>query len=150
MAPTAGKTITCKAAVAWEAGKPLSLEDVEVAPPKAGEVRVKVEYTGLCHTDTYTLSGSDPEGAFPSILGHEGAGYVESVGEGVTHVKEGDSVSSRQLITLHEQTLTSSLAVLYVGHSSLHRRVQRVQILQVGQDEPLPTCTRHSGPGSHA
>ncbi|PWN26504.1 putative glutathione-dependent formaldehyde dehydrogenase [Jaminaea rosea] len=92
MAPTAGKTITCKAAVAWEAGKPLSLEDVEVAPPKAGEVRVKVEYTGLCHTDTYTLSGSDPEGAFPSILGHEGAGYVESVGEGVTHVKEGDSV----------------------------------------------------------
>lgn len=93
MSSTAGKPITCKAAVAWEAGKPLSLETVEVGPPKAGEVRVKVEYTGLCHTDTYTLSGSDPEGAFPAILGHEGAGYVESVGEGVEHVKEGDSVS---------------------------------------------------------
>lgn len=92
MSQTAGKTITCKAAVAWEAGKPLSIEDVEVEPPRAGEVRVRVEYTGLCHTDFYTLSGKDPEGAFPSILGHEGAGYVESVGEGVTHVKEGDSV----------------------------------------------------------
>ncbi|CAO1614381.1 unnamed protein product [Parajaminaea phylloscopi] len=92
MSATAGKTITCKAAVAWEAGKPLSLEDIEVAPPKAGEVRVKIEYTGLCHTDSYTLSGKDPEGAFPVVLGHEGAGYVESVGEGVDSVKEGDSV----------------------------------------------------------
>lgn len=56
---TEGKTITCKAAVAWEAGKPLTLEDVEVAPPQAHEVRVKVTYTGVCHTDAYTLSGSD-------------------------------------------------------------------------------------------
>jgi len=92
MSSTAGKTITCKAAVAWEASKPLSIEDVEVEPPRAGEVRVKVTYTGLCHTDYYTLSGNDPEGAFPSILGHEGAGFVESVGEGVTEFKEGDSV----------------------------------------------------------
>jgi len=89
---TEGQTITCKAAIAWEAQKPLQVEEVRVAPPRAGEVRVRVTFTGLCHTDTYTLSGGDPEGAFPAILGHEGAGIVESVGEGVTHVKKGDNV----------------------------------------------------------
>ncbi|CAK9783896.1 putative formaldehyde dehydrogenase [Cutaneotrichosporon oleaginosum] len=92
MASTEGKTITCKAAVAWEAGKPLSIEDVEVAPPRAGEVRIKILYTGICHTDDYTLSGKDPEGVFPVILGHEGGGVVESVGEGVDNVKVGDHV----------------------------------------------------------
>ncbi|KAI1332590.1 alcohol dehydrogenase [Xylariaceae sp. FL0255] len=92
MADTVGKTITCKAAVAWEAGKELSIEDIEVAPPKAHEVRIQIYYTGVCHTDAYTLSGKDPEGAFPIVLGHEGAGIVESVGEGVTNVKPGDHV----------------------------------------------------------
>ncbi|KAH0238500.1 S-nitrosoglutathione reductase, partial [Aureobasidium melanogenum] len=91
-ADTVGKTITCKAAVAWEAGKDLSIEDIEVAPPKANEVRIQIYYTGVCHTDAYTLSGKDPEGAFPIVLGHEGAGIVESVGEGVTNVKPGDNV----------------------------------------------------------
>lgn len=86
------KTITCKAAVAWEAGKPLSIEEIEVQPPKAHEVRIKITNTGVCHTDAYTLSGVDPEGAFPAILGHEGAGIVESVGDDVTSVKPGDSV----------------------------------------------------------
>ncbi|UZJ54060.1 hypothetical protein CBS101457_003380 [Exobasidium rhododendri] len=89
---TAGKSITCKAAVAWEAGKPLSIETVEVGAPRKGEVRVKVTWLGLCHTDAYTLSGSDPEGAFPAILGHEGAGVVESVGEGVDEFKAGQNV----------------------------------------------------------
>ncbi|KAK2848865.1 hypothetical protein Q5P01_008699 [Channa striata] len=89
---TAGKVIKCKAAVAWEPGKPLSIEEVEVAPPKAHEVRIKLFATGVCHTDAYTLSGSDPEGLFPVILGHEGAGTVESVGEGVTKFKPGDTV----------------------------------------------------------
>ncbi|GHJ83883.1 hypothetical protein NliqN6_5547 [Naganishia liquefaciens] len=89
---TAGKIINCKAAIAWEAKKPLSIEDVEVLPPKAHEVRVKILYTGICHTDAYTLSGQDAEGVFPSILGHEGGGIVESVGEGVTNVKVGDHV----------------------------------------------------------
>lgn len=92
MSDTAGKTITCKAAIAWGPGQELSYEDVEVAPPKAHEVRIKIAYTGVCHTDAYTLSGKDPEGAFPVILGHEGAGIVESVGEGVTNVKPGDHV----------------------------------------------------------
>ncbi|KAG0747488.1 hypothetical protein G6F57_001575 [Rhizopus arrhizus] len=89
---TAGQVIKCRAAVAWEAGKPLSIEEVEVAPPKAHEVRIKILYTGVCHTDAYTLSGVDPEGVFPAILGHEGGGIVESVGEGVTDVRVGDHV----------------------------------------------------------
>jgi len=84
--------IKCKAAVAWEAGKPLTIEEVEVAAPKAGEVRIKIHATGVCHTDAYTLSGKDPEGLFPCILGHEGAGVVESVGDGVTSVSVGDHV----------------------------------------------------------
>jgi len=92
MSDTVGKTITCKAAVSWEANQPLVIEDVEVAPPKAGEVRVHILATGVCHTDEYTRSGKDSEGVFPCILGHEGGGIVESVGEGVTTVKPGDHV----------------------------------------------------------
>ncbi|WP_252728264.1 S-(hydroxymethyl)glutathione dehydrogenase/class III alcohol dehydrogenase [Alteromonas sp. C1M14] len=86
------EVITCKAAVAWEAKAPLSIEEVQVAPPKAGEVRIKILATGVCHTDAFTLSGEDPEGVFPAILGHEGGGIVESVGEGVTSVQVGDHV----------------------------------------------------------
>ncbi|XP_010936050.1 alcohol dehydrogenase class-3 [Elaeis guineensis] len=89
---TQGQVITCTAAVAWEANKPLSIEDVQVAPPQAGEVRIKILFTALCHTDAYTWSGKDPEGLFPCILGHEAAGIVESVGEGVTEVQPGDHV----------------------------------------------------------
>ncbi|XP_071953605.1 alcohol dehydrogenase class-3-like [Antedon mediterranea] len=92
MADTVGKPISCKAAVSWEAKKPLSIETVEVAPPKAGEVRIKLLATGVCHTDAYTLSGQDSEGVFPCILGHEGGGVVESIGEGVTSVVPGDHV----------------------------------------------------------
>jgi len=89
---TAGQAIRCRAAVAWAAAQPLSIEEVEVAPPKDGEVRIKIVATGVCHTDAYTLSGKDPEGAFPCILGHEGGGIVESVGAGVTSVVPGDHV----------------------------------------------------------
>ena len=81
-----------RAAVAWEAGQPLSVEEVEVAGPKDGEVLVRLVATGVCHTDAYTLSGEDPEGAFPAILGHEGGGVVEEVGAGVSSVKVGDHV----------------------------------------------------------
>ncbi|KAI8574338.1 hypothetical protein RHMOL_Rhmol01G0346300 [Rhododendron molle] len=83
---------TLFAAVAWEPNKPLVIEDVQVAPPQAGEVRIQILFTALCHTDAYTWSGKDPEGLFPCILGHEAAGIVESVGEGVTEVKPGDHV----------------------------------------------------------
>ncbi|OLO07479.1 S-(hydroxymethyl)glutathione dehydrogenase/class III alcohol dehydrogenase [Salinicola sp. MH3R3-1] len=81
-----------RAAIAWEAGKPLSLEEIDVEGPKAGEVMVRIVATSVCHTDAYTLSGKDPEGLFPSVLGHEGAGIVEEVGEGVTDLKPGDHV----------------------------------------------------------
>jgi S-(hydroxymethyl)glutathione dehydrogenase/alcohol dehydrogenase len=81
-----------RAAVAWEAGKPLSIETIDIEGPKAGEVLVEVMATGVCHTDAYTLSGLDSEGKFPAILGHEGAGIVREVGAGVTSVKPGDHV----------------------------------------------------------
>ncbi len=80
------------AAVAYEAGKPLQIETVELDGPKAGEVLVEVKATGICHTDEFTLSGADPEGLFPAILGHEGAGVVVDVGAGVTTVRKGDHV----------------------------------------------------------
>jgi S-(hydroxymethyl)glutathione dehydrogenase/alcohol dehydrogenase len=92
MAETTGKVIQCKAAVCWAPKEPLVIETIEVAPPKSGEVRVKILASGVCHTDAHTLSGNDPEGVFPCILGHEGGGVVESVGEGVTSVKPGDHV----------------------------------------------------------
>ncbi|MCM8528233.1 MAG: S-(hydroxymethyl)glutathione dehydrogenase/class III alcohol dehydrogenase [Lentisphaeraceae bacterium] len=82
----------CKAAVAWEAGKPLVIEEVELQGPQKGEVLVQIKATGVCHTDAYTLSGSDPEGLFPTVLGHEGGGVVVEVGEGVTDLKVGDHV----------------------------------------------------------
>jgi S-(hydroxymethyl)glutathione dehydrogenase/alcohol dehydrogenase len=81
-----------KAAVAFAPNQPLSIETVQLEPPKAGEVLVEVKATGVCHTDAYTLSGKDPEGLFPTILGHEGAGVVVEVGKGVTSLKEGDHV----------------------------------------------------------
>ena len=86
------QSITCKAAIAWGPGQPLTIEEVQVMPPQAGEVRVRLVATGVCHTDACTLSGEDPEGVFPCILGHEGGGIVESVGAGVTSVKVGDHV----------------------------------------------------------
>ncbi|HNG66779.1 MAG TPA: alcohol dehydrogenase catalytic domain-containing protein, partial [Thauera aminoaromatica] len=81
-----------RAAVAWAAKQPLEVTEVDVAPPKAGEVLVRIVATGVCHTDAYTLSGADPEGIFPAILGHEGGGIVEAVGEGVSSVAVGDHV----------------------------------------------------------
>ncbi|XP_047091736.1 alcohol dehydrogenase 1-like [Lolium rigidum] len=89
---TAGKVIKCKAAVAWEAGKPLSMEEVEVAPPQAMEVRVKILFTALCRSDVYFWEAKGQTPVFPRIFGHEAGGIVESVGEGVTEVAPGDHV----------------------------------------------------------
>src|ERR1700734_397207 len=86
------KSMKTRAAVAWEADKPLKIEEVDLAGPKAGEVLVRIVATGVCHTDAFTLSGADPEGMFPVILGHEGGGIVQEVGSGVTSVKAGDHV----------------------------------------------------------
>ena len=81
-----------KAAIATKAGAPLSIETVDLDGPRAGEVLVEIKATGICHTDEFTRSGADPEGLFPAILGHEGAGVVVDVGAGVTSLKKGDHV----------------------------------------------------------
>ena len=81
-----------RAAVALEAGKPLSVETVDLEGPREGEVLVEIKATGICHTDEFTLSGADPEGLFPAILGHEGAGVVVDVGKDVTSLKKDDHV----------------------------------------------------------
>ncbi|CUA82751.1 S-(hydroxymethyl)glutathione dehydrogenase/class III alcohol dehydrogenase [Gulbenkiania indica] len=84
--------IKTRAAVAWAPNQPLSIEEVDLMPPQRGEVLVRIVASGVCHTDAYTLSGKDSEGVFPCILGHEGAGIVEAVGDGVTSVAVGDHV----------------------------------------------------------
>ncbi|KAK9162628.1 hypothetical protein Syun_003530 [Stephania yunnanensis] len=92
MSSTMGQVIRCRAAVAWEAGKPLVIEEVEVAPPQAMEVRLKILYTALCHTDVYFWEAKGQTPVFPRIFGHEAGGIVESVGEGVTELSLGDHV----------------------------------------------------------
>ncbi|KDP43055.1 hypothetical protein JCGZ_25241 [Jatropha curcas] len=92
MANTAGQVIKCKAAVSWEAGKPLVIEEVEVAPPQAMEVRLRILYTALCHSDVYFWEAKGQVPLFPRIFGHEAGGIVESVGEGVTELKQEDHV----------------------------------------------------------
>jgi S-(hydroxymethyl)glutathione dehydrogenase/alcohol dehydrogenase len=81
-----------RAAVAWEAGKPLEIEEIDLEGPKEGEVLLRIVATGVCHTDAFTLSGEDPEGIFPAVLGHEGGAIVEEIGAGVTSLKVGDKV----------------------------------------------------------
>ena len=84
--------IRSRAAVAWAPGQPLEVTEIEVAPPHTGEVLLRVVATGVCHTDAYTLSGADPEGLFPAVLGHEGGAIVVEIGPGVTSVAVGDHV----------------------------------------------------------
>lgn len=86
------QTMKTRAAVAWGPGQPLKIEELDLEMPKAGEVLVRIVATGVCHTDAFTLSGDDPEGIFPAVLGHEGGGIVERIGEGVTSVAVGDHV----------------------------------------------------------
>lgn len=97
--------------MAWEAKKPLVIETVEVAPPKEGEVRVKILGTGVCHTDSYTLSGQDPEGLFPCVLGHEGGGIVESIGKGVTKLVPGKSSHVQSTVSTVFSSVCESLAL---------------------------------------
>jgi S-(hydroxymethyl)glutathione dehydrogenase/alcohol dehydrogenase len=84
--------VKTRAAVAWEAGKPLEIEMLDLAGPKEGEVLLRNVATGVCHTDAFTLSGEDPEGIFPAVLGHEGGAIVEEIGAGVSSVRPGDHV----------------------------------------------------------
>ena len=111
-----------RAAVAWKAGEPLTIETIDIEGPKAGEVLVEIMATGICHTDAYTLSGADPEGIFPAILGHEGAGIVREVGAGVDHAE------SRR-----------------PRHPALHAGMPAMQNLSVAPIEPVHRDPRHAG-----
>ncbi len=122
-----GNSVDIKAAVAFGAEEPLKVETVQLEGPKAGEVLVEVKSTGVCHTDEYTRSGADPEGLFPSVLGHEGAGVVVEVGEGVTSVAAGDHVIP-----------------LYTPG------VPAVRVLPQPEDEPVRGDPVHPGPGPDA
>jgi hypothetical protein len=113
-----------RAAVALEAGKPLEIVEVDLEGPKEGEVLVEIKATGICHTDEFTLSGADPEGIFPAILGHEGAGVVVDVGPGVKSPEEGRP-----------------------RHSALHAGMPRVRVLPQPEDQPLPGDPLDPGPG---
>ncbi|GIS17663.1 MAG: hypothetical protein CM15mP119_0670 [Alphaproteobacteria bacterium] len=99
-----------RAAVAFEAGQPLEITELDLAGPQAGEVLVEIKATGICHTDEFTLSGADPEGLFPAVLGHEGAGIVREIGAGVTSVSVDDHVirstrlNAGNVICLHPKT----------------------------------------------
>ncbi|VDP03942.1 unnamed protein product [Soboliphyme baturini] len=128
MSSTAGQVIKCKAAVAWEPGKPLSIEEIEVAPPQAHEVRIKVVATGVCHTDAFSLSGDDPSGVFPVILGHEGAGIIESVGKGVTGLKPGDHVLPLYIPQCYECKFCKS------PKSNLCSKISRVMMIYQHRD----------------
>ena len=106
--------IKSRAAVAFAPNQPLQIVEVDVAPPKAGEVLVRIVATGVCHTDAYTLSGEDSEGVFPCILGHEGGGIVEAIGEGgrAFLLRETDAESLAALAARLEETTTEVAAIV--------------------------------------
>ena len=116
-----------RAAVAFEAKKPLEIVEVDLEGPQEGEVLVEIKATGICHTDEFTISGADPEGLFPAIMGHEGAGVVVEVGPGVTSLEEGRPC-----------------------HSALHAGMPRMRILPQSQDQSLPEDPHHPGQGPDA
>src|SRR5438128_8030739 len=116
-----------RAAVAHKAGQPLAIETVRLDGPRAGEVLVEVKASGICHTDAYTLSGADPEGLFPAILGHEGAGIVVDVGPGVASLKKGDHVIP-----------------LYTPEC------RQCPVVSVAQDQSVHCHSCDAGPGHHA
>jgi len=110
-----------KAAVAWGPNEPLKIEEIDLEGPKKGEVLIKVVASGVCHTDAFTLSGDDPEGIFPVVLGHEGGGIVEEVGEGVTSLKKGDHVIPLYIPECGECSYCTS------GKTNLCQRVRETQ-----------------------
>src|SRR5881396_1959185 len=130
-----------RAAVAHKAGAPLTIETVQLQGPKAGEVLVEIKATGICHTDEFTRSGSDPEGLFPAILGHEGAGVVAEVGPGVASVKKGDHViplytpECRQC----EYSLGGKKLFHYMGTSTFanYTVVPEIALAKIREDAPF-------------
>lgn len=145
-----------RAAVAFEKGKPLEIETVQLDGPKAGEVLVEIKATGICHTDAFTLSGEDPEGMFPAILGHEGAGVVVEVGAGVTSLEVGDHViplytpECRQCksCTSHKTNLCTSIratqgkGVMPDGTSRFSYKGKPVLHYMAARHLPITRCCR--------
>lgn len=134
---TAGKVITCRAAVQWKPKEPLSIEIVEVAPPKAGEVRIKVIANSACHSDLWVMEGKtwEPRNQWPMILGHEGAGIVESVGSGVTCVQPGDHV-----IPLYKAQCNQCALCNYPGTNSCYRNRDQQAMGVLPDGTPRFTC----------
>ncbi|XP_068126952.1 alcohol dehydrogenase 1-like [Hyperolius riggenbachi] len=132
---TTGKVIKCKAAVMWEVGKPLSVEEIEVAPPKANEVRIKIVATSICRSDEHVQHGTLAGVKLPIILGHEGAGIVESVGEGVTSVKPGDKV-----IPLYNPQCRECRGCTDPGANVCHKNDIGGQISQMADNTSRFTC----------
>ncbi|GAB1288163.1 Alcohol dehydrogenase 6B (class V) [Apodemus speciosus] len=128
---TSGNVITCRAAVAWTTNAPLSIEEVQVDPPKAGEVRVKIISSGICGTDNHIIEGK-MKTPFPAILGHEGAGVVESIGQGVTTVKPGDQ--TRVYLYIEEGSILYTIAP--IPNSFFDSSPKRDKVLMF----PLPEC----------
>ncbi len=114
------------AAVAFAAGQPLEIVEVDLEGPRSGEVLVEIKATGICYTDAFTLSGDDPEGVFPAILGHEGAGVVVKIGPGVTSVKVGDT------------------------YSFIYTRMPSVRVLPASKNKSLSGYTQHTGSRTNA
>ncbi len=119
-----------RAAMATEAGKPLSIETVTLDGPREGEVLVEIKATGVCHTDAFTLSGDDPEGLFPAILGHEGAGVVVDIGPGVNSLKKGDHMIPLYVPECHQCDYCTS------GKTNLCQAVRQTQGAGVMPDGP--------------
>jgi S-(hydroxymethyl)glutathione dehydrogenase/alcohol dehydrogenase len=141
---SAAAPIKCRAAVAWAPNAPLTIEEITVGAPRAGEVRVRMLYTSVCHTDLYTLSGSDPEGIFPAILGHEGSGVVESIGEGVDSCKVGDMVVPCYIPECREckfcrsgKTNLCSIIRVTQGRGQMPDGTSRFSCLKDGVETPL-------------
>ena len=109
-----------EAAIAVEAGKPLEIDEIELEGPKQGECLIRLEATGVCHTDAFTLSGDDPEGLFPAILGHEGAGVVEEVGPGVTSLEVGDHVIEAEEVVIACGLWSREVAAMAGAHMPLY------------------------------
>lgn len=148
-----------RAAVAFGPGQPLKIVEIDVAPPKKGEVLIKITHTGVCHTDAFTLSGDDPEGVFPAVLGHEGGGVVVEVGEGVTSLKPGDHVirstpqSAASVSSANPAKLTSVRPCAPRRARVLCRTVPPVSPITASQSittwGPAPSANTRCAPRSH-
>jgi len=134
------KDLECRGAVCWDAKQPLKIETITVGAPRKNEVRVKLFATGVCHTDWFTIGGSDPEGLFPCIFGHEGAGIVESIGPDVTTCEIGDHV-----ILCYTPEVSISYSYCFLPSSNHFVEISSAAHVNSARI-PRPTCVKESDP----